>query len=162
MILAYLTTILALHPFHVSVADIKYKEEQDAIQISMRIFIDDLELAIQTFKENAQISITDKGSWKNTDEFIGEYLLEHLDIYDYREKEFQLQYLGAEIEEDVVWAYLEIEKVKKLRKITITNTVLLETYSDQENLVHFRAFEKVKSARLGVDKYSETFAWDVD
>ena len=51
------------HPFHVSVSDIKYKEDQKAIQISTRIFLDDLELALRAFTGNEKLDIMDEKSW---------------------------------------------------------------------------------------------------
>ena len=35
-----------LHPFHVSVCDVDFKEESKSIQVSQRIFLDDLEKAL--------------------------------------------------------------------------------------------------------------------
>jgi hypothetical protein len=58
-----------------------------------------------------------------------------------------------------MWIYVEIEKVRKLRTVTVWNSVLTETYDDQENIIHFRAYEKVKSARLYRGEEKETFNW---
>ena len=90
---------------------------------------------------------------------LGEYLLTKVALKDEKGRVYELNYLGAEVEDDVMWCYLEVEKVKKVKSITVTNTVLHEVWEDQENLVHFRAFGDVKSARLYVGGETKLFDW---
>lgn len=155
-----LSVQLLVHPFHVSVSDIKYKEDQKAIQISTRIFLDDLELALQTYTGNDKLDITDKANWELVKTSLKEYVLQNLQLWDEKDKEYQLNYIGAEIEEDVMWCYVEIEKVKKISQVKVRNSILHEVWGDQENLVHFRAFEKVRSARLYRGEESAVFSWE--
>lgn len=147
-----------IHPFHVSVSDIKYKPEQKAIQISTRIFLDDLELALQAYSGNESLDITDQTNWTLVNDQLKKYTIERIQLWDERGRSFMLNYVGAEMERDVMWVYLEVGKVKKLNKIKVSNTILHEVWGDQENLVHFRAFDDVKSARLY--KGDETFVFD--
>ena len=150
---------LWIHPFHVSVSDIKYKEDQKAIQVSSRIFLDDLEVALRVFSGNEKLDITKKENWDFVDENLGKYMLKNLKLYN-EKGQLELNYIGAEIEGDVMWAYVEATKVKKLRSITVWNSILTEAYDDQENIVHFRAFEKVKSERLYKGGEEVSFTWD--
>ena len=156
MIIALLTL---MHPFHVSVSDIKYKEDQKAIQVSTRIFLDDLELALQEYTGDDKLDIMKEDRWEFINENLKKYVLEKMVMTDAKGKRYELNYIGAEIEEEVMWCYLEIEKVKKLQSVTVTNKILHEVWSDQENLVHFRAFDKVKSARLYYGQDSKEFSW---
>lgn len=151
---------LWVHPFHVSVSDIKYKEDQKALQISTRIFLDDLELALQAYSGREKLDIVEKSNWDFVDEQLEKYVLERLKLWDEKDRAYELNYVGAEIEDDVMWVYVEIEKVKKLEKVTIWNAILHEVWADQENLVHFRAFEDVQSARLYKGDDSEVFEWE--
>ena len=151
---------LWVHPFHVSVADIKYKEDQKAIQISLRIFLDDLELALQTYSGDQKLDITEEGRWEFVNNNLKEYLLERVKLWDEKDKEYELTYIGAEIEDEVMWCYLEVEKVKKLERVKFSNTALFEVWADQENLAHFRAFDYVKSARLYKGEDSAVFEWE--
>ncbi len=160
MISAVLFAIqLMLHPFHVSVSEVKYKEEKKAIQISVRIFLDDLEVALQEYSGNEKLDITMKENWDFVDEHLGKYLMENFRIYN-EKGQMSTNYIGAEIEDDVMWAYVEIEKVRKLKTIIIWNSILTETFDDQENIIHFRAFDKVKSARLYSGTEQKTFVWE--
>lgn len=149
-----------MHPFHVSVSDIKYKEDKKAIQISTRIFLDDLELALRAYTGNETLDIIKKENWEFVNENLKQYMLEHITLWDEKDREYELNYIGAEVEEDVMWCYIEIEKVKKLERVRVKNTLLHEVWGDQENLIHFRAFEKVRSARLFKDEDTEVFSWE--
>lgn len=148
-----------LHPFHVSVSDIKYKEDKKAIQISMRIFLDDLELALQAYTGNEKLDITKVENWDFVKEKLKPYVLGRLKLWDAKDREYELNWIGAEKEDDVMWCYIEIEKVKKLEQVKVWNSVLHEVYGDQENLVHFRAFGDVKSARLYKGEETQVFDW---
>lgn len=159
-----MTTLFALlltvmHPFHVSVSDIKFKEDQKAIQVSTRIFLDDLELALQSYSGDEKLDIMDESKWEFINQTLEKYLLEKVVMKDGKGRNYTLQYVGAEIEEEVMWCYLEVEKVKKLQSVTVTNKILHEVWADQENLVHFRAFDQVKSARLFFGQETEEFSW---
>ncbi|MEQ8907277.1 DUF6702 family protein [Ekhidna sp.] len=59
----------------------------------------------------------------------------------------------------MIWCNMKIEKVKKLERVKVWNGILHEVWGDQENLVHFRAFEKVQSARLFKEEDTEVFEW---
>ncbi|WP_420317111.1 DUF6702 family protein [Ekhidna sp.] len=149
-----------IHPFHVSVSDIKYKEDQKVIQISTRIFLDDLELALRAYTGNETLDIMAKENWDFVNKNLGKYLLTRMKLWDEKGKEYELNYIGAEIEEDVMWCYVEIEKVKKLKQVKVWNSILHEVWGDQENLVHFRAFDDVQSARLYKGEDTEIFDWE--
>ncbi|MFK7951758.1 MAG: DUF6702 family protein [Ekhidna sp.] len=150
---------LFVHPFHVSVSDIKYKKDQKAIQISTRIFLDDLEVSLRSYSGNEKLNITAKSDWDLVNEHLKNYMLENLRISN-EKGEMEANYIGAEIEEDVMWVYLEIEKVKKLKTVKVLNSLLMESFSDQENMVHFRAFDKVKSERIRKGNLVRVFDWD--
>lgn len=148
-----------LHPFHVSVTEIKYKEEKKTIQISTRIFLDDLEETLQAYTGNEKLNITAEENWDLVDATLKKYVLEQLKLSS-EKGSLELTYIGAEIEEDVMWTYVEIQKVKKLKKIKVWNGLLTDKFNDQENIVHFRAFEKVKSARLYKGDEEKVFDWE--
>ena len=92
--------------------------------------------------------------------FIFNYVLERFKLWDEKEKPYTLNFIGAEIEDDVMWCYVEVEKVKKLKQVRVSNSLLHEVWADQENLVHFRAFDKVRSARLFKGEESRVFNWE--
>lgn len=160
MVYSFLLAVqMLLHPFHVSVTEIKYKEEKKAIQISTRIFLDDLEETLQAYTGNEKLNITAEENWELVNTTLNKYVLEQLKLWN-EKGPLELTYVGAEIEDDVMWTYLEVEKVKRLKKIKVWNGLLTSKFDDQENIVHFRAFEKVKSARLYKGDEEKVFDWE--
>jgi hypothetical protein len=159
----FLTVVIPLllsmfHDFHVSVCDVEFNEKSKSIQISQRIFLDDFEQALNK-KYGVNLIIDDKSTIAYRDSLIQVYLFESVNLrVDGKEK--KRVYVGSEIEEDAIWCFIEYEGVKKYKSITITSTVLLETFEDQANIIHFTYGDKEKSIKLDKLKISGTFTPD--
>lgn len=144
-----------LHPFHVSVCDVDFKEESKSIQVSQRIFLDDLEKALNE-KYDINIAIDDMSTEAYRDSIIQVYLFETLNlIIDGKVR--NRNYIGNEIEEDAMWCYIEYEGIKKFETLEMTNRVLLETFDDQANIVHFSYGESEKSVKLDKLNFTTVF-----
>jgi hypothetical protein len=135
-----------LHPFHVSVCDIEFKRESKSVQVSQRIFLDDLEQALsKTFSIN--LIIDDENTIEFRDSLIQVYVLEHLDMtFDGSEK--KRAYVGNEVEEDAMWCYIEYSGIKKFSTLEIRSTVLLKAFDDQDNIIHLKHGDFEKSIKL--------------
>ena len=144
-----------IHPFHVSVCDVDFNEEAKSIQLSQRIFLDDLE---QTLNEKYRVNlvIDDELSKVYRDSLIKVYLFESLQIsIDGKEKKGI--YIGNEIEDDAMWCYIEFKGIKKFKSLKIKSSVLIETFEDQANIIHFTYGEYEKSIKLDKIKTTGTF-----
>jgi len=147
-----------LHPIHLSVTEITFSEKDKALQIASRIFIDDLELTLQREFKDEELNLLTPENGKTTDEMVSAYMLKHLKV-KVDSKAQVLKYLGHEIEDVAIVCYIEIPNIKKFKNIEVMNNVIMETHSDQSNLVHVTHREKVKSARLVKEKIVETFVF---
>jgi len=146
----------SLHPFHVSVCDIEFRRDSKSVQVSQRIFLDDLEQTLsKKFKINMIIDDITKIEYR--DSLIQVYLFENLNItFDGKEK--KRTYIGNEVEEDAMWCYIEYSGVKKINLVDVRSTVLLETFDDQGNIIHFKYGEFEKSIKLDKTKTSSTIS----
>ncbi|MEN8249814.1 MAG: DUF6702 family protein [Bacteroidota bacterium] len=140
-----------IHPFHVSVCDIEFNKEAKAVQVSQRMFLDDLEVTLNK-KYGTTLIIDDLGTISLRDSLLADYLDENLEIIVDGKVRYG-KYLGSEIEEDGMWCYIEFEGIRKLKSIEITNTVLIETFDDQANIIHFKAGEFEKSTKLDKQRH---------
>jgi len=148
--------LLALHPVHLSVTEIQHSEKDKALQITSRIFIDDLELSIRNKLKQPELDIMNPKNGMTTDQLAGNYLNEHLNILiDGKLQKTNL--LGHETEGFAIIFYIEVANVKKFKTLEVLNSVIMETYEDQSNLVHVTYKGPVKSVRLVRDKPSEIF-----
>ena len=148
-----------LHPIHVSVSEINYSEKDKALQITSRIFIDDLELSIRNKRKEPELDILLPKNGLTTDQIVSEYLKDHFTIrLDGKIQKMKL--LGHETEDVALICYIEIERVKKFKTIEVFNDIITEMHSDQSNLVHVTYQGPIKSARLVRDNPVEIFTFE--
>ncbi len=160
MIVLFYSLIAFLHPIHISVTEVNHSAKDKALQITSRIFIDDLELAIRAKRQERDLDIINPKNGLTTDQMVSEYLKEHLQIkIDGKAK--PITYLGSEKEDLALLCYIEVEGFKKAKTIEILNNVIMEIHDDQSNLVHVTYGGPVKSARLVKDHPRETFKFEM-
>lgn len=147
-----------IHPFHVSICEIEHDVETKALQVSERVFLDDLEETLNKVYD-IQLDIVNPEDRKLRDSLIRDYILSHL-IIMIDGKQRKREYLGHEIEKDALWCYIEYYDVKKMKKISITNTIFFEVYEDQNTLIHMTYNGITKSKRLTKLKPTEVYEFE--
>lgn len=136
------------HPIHIAISEVVYDEKSRALQITHKIFIDDLEKQIeQSLEEAVKLRLNTAKEHENADYYLNAYLQKHFRI-KVNGKEHKGLFLGKEYETDAAWLYVEIENIKSLKGITIENTILTDLYEDQNNFVHFNINKQKKSLRF--------------
>jgi len=145
ILLLPLLAFASVHKFYVTVTNIAYSDKDDAIQITSRIFIDDLEKTLKERYDIAPKMATDK-ELKDVDKYIEKYLKSKF-IIEINNEQKEYTYLGKKYDNDVVVVYLEMPKVgfSKIKTISATNEVLTDMFEDQQNVVHFKLAGKKKS-----------------
>lgn len=134
VILFSFLSAFTLHKFYVGVFQIDYFKEKKAVQITARLFIDDLEKALYK-KHNKHIYITTKDEIAEANTLIANYLSEKLKI-KINNKSQSLQFLTKEQEDNIVICYLKIPFKDNLKELDIYNNVLSDIFNEQQNLVH--------------------------
>ena len=127
------------HDFHISKCLIEYSEEQSALQFSLHIFIDDLEEALRLQGADNLFICTEKEN-EEAEKYIIRYLHQRLQI-ELDDQMLQYNFIGKEISEDLaaVWCYLEIPKIQSPKKLMVSNSILMEVFDDQKNIVNIVA-----------------------
>lgn len=143
---AILVLKVFLHPFYISLTEIKYNAKAKSLEISQKIFWDDLEVALGE-AYGTKVDFLKPGNKDKLESMVREYLLQHNDIIVNGQK-VQLQYLGYEIEDEAAWFYLEAKKVPQPKKVEIRNRILLEHFDGQQNVINFYLDKKPKSLIL--------------
>lgn len=146
-----------LHPFHVSVCEINHDQKTNALQITHRIFIDDMENALNKAYD-VQLDIMNPDDPDQITKLIGKYVIDRFKItVDHKVR--NLIYIGYELDEDAIWCYMEIKGISGLEEIEVFNTILFETYDDQSNIIHVKYQGKIKSFRLMGDTKSSQLSF---
>jgi len=151
--------LLFLHPIHLSVSEINYSEKDKALQITSRIFLDDLELSIRNQRKQPDLDLLEPGAGLTTEQLISAYVLKNFTV-KLDGKLQKLNFLGFEREDPAVICYIEIENVKKFKTIEVKNEVIMETHDDQSNLIHVTYKGPVKSLRLMRSKSSDVLTFE--
>ena len=145
-----------IHPFHISICELEYDAESLSLQITSRIFQDDFEVALEQMTESS--GYFGETSTDAINKTLQEYFDEHLNVtIDQNRMDHKL--LGFEIEDNVVWCYLEIEGINSIAEISVQYSVLIDTFNDQINLAHIKYLGKVKSLKFQRDQLFGTAAF---
>jgi len=154
-----LTLSFCFHPIHVSVTEIEFDEKEKALEIMMRVFIDDLELSLQNSLRQSDLDLLNPKGGLTTDQLVSGYLKDHFKIM-LDNKIQKTNYLGHERESEAFIFYIEIRPVRKWKTIHIENDIIMATHDDQSNLVHVYVEDKVKSLRLTKNTPSDQLTFD--
>ena len=139
IVLISLTSFMSFHKYYVSVTDIEYAAEAKSLQVISRLFVDDMEKVLQE-RYNDSIKIEDK----LVDTYIEKYYSKKLLIRIDNELK-QFNFIGKEIEDDMVHCYFEIENISSIETISVTNKLLFDVFDSQQNITHLKINSKKKS-----------------
>lgn len=141
------------HKFYVSIYQIDFVPEKRRVEITARIFMDDLNLALnQEF--NAKSQLGEKSETNQDLVVLQKYLAKHLKI-SIDGKEQPIVFLSKEIDNNVVVVYLKINDIKKISTFKIYNNALLEIYSDQQNIIQTNFYNKKRNFIFTGDYFVE-------
>ena len=142
-----------LHKYYVSVSEVNYVKEEQAVQIITRLYIDDFEAILkQRYDEKASLINTPEVS-SLTMSYIKKYFKKKFVITINGEKK-AFNFIGKEFEDDMILCYIEVPNIESIKTIKIENSLLFDLTEDQQNMVHFDVNGKKKSfiLRQGNDK----------
>lgn len=143
-ILFLLLSAFTFHKFYVGVFQVEYAAEKKMIQITSRIFIDDLNNAMEKKYHKKTFVGTEKETQADLDLFK-KYLAENFTIKINGQTK-PITFLSKEVEAgDVLVCYSRIKEIDKFKTIEISNTLLVDWNSEQQNITHISAFGTKRS-----------------
>lgn len=156
MVQWFLTGMIAvIHPFFVSVIEINHNTKEATVEISVRIFTEDLEKTLQKYATNKMdiINPTDKGLLEKQ---INQYISQKLKL-KINGQSITLNYIGHEIQKESVWSYFEVTKIAEIKKVDIDCTILYDFEKSQSNIIHIKSKGVDKSYKLDFPKNVTVF-----
>jgi len=145
LLIPFLSSFYA-HKYYLSVTELEYNEEEKAIQIISRLFYDDLEAVLQE-RYDESLKVDPDVDQEQLNKYLSKYLTQKIAITVNGNAQ-TLHYLGKEYEDDYVVCYIEVTGVESIKNVEIQNTVLMDLYKDQKNMVHTQILGKKKSLLL--------------
>jgi len=141
-----LAFISIAHPFYVSVTDLHYNDKEKMVEVSIRIFTDDLEKTLKN-NFNKNIDLTHPTNKTEVNNYINQYILNKLNI-KINNSNAKMKYVGYEIQQESAWCYFEIDNVSSIQSVAITSTLLYDYQPNQINIFHITYNGKEKSYKL--------------
>ena len=120
------------HKFHESLAQLDYNEEARTVEMSFRLFSDDLEESLSR-RAGRKIRL-DKT--QDADALTLAYLQNSFELKNRSGETKALRWVGMEIKVDVVWVYVEADMPEWADGVQLRNRIFFDLFDDQINRVN--------------------------
>lgn len=141
-----LLVFTGFHKYYISITQVNYIKEKQSVQITSRIFIDDFEKVLRERYDDA-IELVAKNESKDVDHYIELYLKSKISV-KINGKDMNLNFIGKEYDIDVIQCYIDIENVKNINSLEISNQILFDLFDNQQNMIKAKINSKQKSFLL--------------
>jgi len=143
-----LVAFTAMHKYYMSVTTINYLEKEKSLQVTSIIFIDDFEKLLQE-RYGIKGALATPEEHKDVSIYIEKYLRKKF-ILKVNSKVVKFNFIGTEYDNDTMKCYLEFLNldINKIENIEIENTILMDVFNEQQNIIHFKMNKKKKSMLL--------------
>lgn len=149
------TLCLMPHDFHVSITQMALNDRSGQLEIAVKVFTDDLETAIQP-KGTEPLRLGTEREDPRGKILIGAYINRNLRV-KVDGAPVVLTFLGKEMEADATWCYFESAPIGKFSKLDVTNTLLIDLFDDQVNIIHLKRDGKTKAGMTNRGQSSVSF-----
>jgi hypothetical protein len=135
------------HKTYVSIADMQYDTITQEIEVSLKLTAHDFEHILEK-KYNQKMHIENISDSSVVGLFIQNYLKTHFKI-ESKAQLAQFNYVGKEVTlRDELYFYFTFSKVLNPQQIKVSNTILFEMFTKQQNIVNYQYINQTKSVTL--------------
>ncbi|QIE60466.1 hypothetical protein G5B37_13100 [Rasiella rasia] len=136
LLLFPLLTASTSHKFYVSITTIEYAQKEQSLQIITKIFLDDIEDALEA-RYGKKFRFNSTKETEAETKVLKDYVFQKFKV-NVNGSPATLNFIGKEYDIDVVKCYIEIPNVTQLSTIEIENKVLLDMFDEQQNIIHVK------------------------
>lgn len=145
-----------IHEFYVGLTDIEFNDKEKRYELTIKVFTDDLELAVERFSGKDNLKIGTKNENSKVDSLIFAYVFKHVNLGATPAEKMPLNIIGRETELDVTWLYLESNETKPYPALHVTNSMIMEIYDAQTHMVHLKQGGNIETTVLHSRKKTDT------
>lgn len=124
------TVLAAMHPYYIGVTELKFDQKSKTMDLSCKLFIDDLQNAILKSSEQ-KTNLTHRTELNKT--LINNYLQSKIKV-TVGKQPLSLKFMGWDIEEEGIWCFFEASYKGNFRSVSVCNQAL---YGELETQTHF-------------------------
>lgn len=133
-----------IHPYYISMTEIRIDTNKKTVNTSCRMFTDDLQQALlKLYGKRVDLQKQDTANLP----ILQRYITERLQL-SIAGKSTKFKLIGYEIEEEATWCYLETSPYSQPGKIVLTNKLLFDFLPEQTNFIHCYRNTDRKSTKL--------------
>ena len=145
------------HPFYVSVTEINHNPKEQTLEVSCKMFSEDLEDILKKNYKTA-VDLTAQKQQPQNEKMIQDYISKHLAIQA-NGKALKLNFIGFEKEAESVYCYFETEKINGVKKLDVTDSILQDFSDKQINIIHVVVNNSRKSQKLDYPDKMASFSF---
>ena len=145
------------HPFYVSVTEIAHNPQSKSLEITCKIFADDLE---DILKKNYKttVNLTSAAQQEQNNRLVADYFTRHLALAT-DGRPVKLSFVGFEKDSESAYCYFEVSNIAALKKLDVSNSILQDLTSEQINIMHVTVNGSRKSYKLNFPNKQASFTF---
>ena len=147
----------AAHKFYVGIYQINFVPEKKMLQITTRIFLDDMNDALKQ-KHKREFRLGETAETAEDVATMKQYIADNM-VIKVDGKQQQLQYMSKEIENNVLICYFRCTNIQKIKSFEIKNKILLDLVTEQQNIIQTNINGEKQSILLTADNTSHTIKY---
>lgn len=140
------------HKFYVGIYQVNYASDKKMLQITTRIFVDDLNSALEK-KFKKKFHLGEKNVGEDEVVLMNKYIFENFRIAVNGKPE-PLDYRSCEMENNVIVGYYRITDIANVKTLACTNKVLFDFVTEQQNIIQTSVGGNKQNLLLTIDEPS--------
>jgi hypothetical protein len=147
IVIIFLTlSSFGIHKFYVSIYQINYASEKKMLQITSRLFVDDVN-AVLYKKFGKKTNLGEKNESLEDVNLMKKYILDNFSLKVNGELKL-INYLSKEMEGNVIICYYNIKDISKINSLEVKNSALIDLNSEQQNIIQSTIYGEKQSLLL--------------
>ena len=142
----FLHTDAGAHPVYVSVTSIEFNEKQQMLEVSCKLFIDDMEKFLKGYSGH-KVDLLHAAQDGKTDSLLSTYLAAHLSL-QVNGSSAPLKYAGFEPDGDVIYVYFEADDIKAVNRLEVKNSILYDYKPGQVSVINVKVGDNKQGKKL--------------
>ena len=140
-----------VHKFYTSIYQIEFVPKKQMLQITARIFYDDLNESLEAKYHKKVMLGTEKESAEDV-VLLKKYLAEKFTIKVNGQLK-SMNFLSKEVEDNVLICYLTCKDIAKVKSLEVENTIIMDQHSEQQNIIQAKFNGQKQSLLLTSDNF---------
>ncbi|MGI4873139.1 MAG: DUF6702 family protein [Janthinobacterium lividum] len=136
------------HAYHTTLMELRLNPDKQQVELALKVFTDDLEKALSKGRPTA-VDLHSPMALPIIELYLHEHIKVSIPAAPRRPRLPQeVRFQGMRSENDAYWLFMVVPLIHPTKELLVRETVLLDVYSDQKNIVNAEGNYKKLSALL--------------